>query len=518
MNSTIRNVVSDLKLPKEASVSVSRLLDKTLNGSEDVFVSPIANNTSPDEILKGWDVIYNKFIHKVNDTLQEIEDKNRSKYGPRSIAVPWSDRASGINNSFSKDTLKGIEPILTDEQFNKLLPKTVQTGKGEFARGRLRPISLNNAAQYIKRSTSAGLPSMLSKGSQLDQSVEYSVSTLNEKYPCVPFTRTQENKKTRLVWGYPLADILNEMRFYRPILEFQRTRPWRAALRSADEIDSSITKLIDHALANDLFLISVDFSNYDDSVKSSLQKFCFNTYFPALFQASYRPELISHGQRFNTIGLVTPYGILNGPHGIPSGSAFTNEVGSVVQYAIAISSNFSLEYSQVQGDDGAYAVDQPDVFKTHFTQFGLNVNIDKSSTSKENIVYLQNLYDTEYRQDDGVIRGIYPTYRALLRIVYQERFDDFSKDDISGKDYYAIRTLSILENVKHHPLFDEFVKYITKLDKYNLDFSDQGLSSYIRMRERQDGKDQRFTEYKRGDGLGIKSFKSYKLAKEFSVK
>ena len=105
-----------------------------------------------------------------------------------------------------------------------------------------------------------------------------------------------------------------------------------------------------------------------------------------------------------------------------------------------------------------------------------------------------------------------------MRIVYQERFNDFSEDKISGKDYYAIRTLSILENCKHHPLFRELVKYVVKLDKFDLDVSDQGISAYVRMREKQDGKDVRFTEYKRGDGLGIKSFESYKLAREFSGK
>jgi len=331
------------------------------------------------------------------------------------------------------------------------------------------------------------------------------------------FTRTQENNKTRTVWGYPLAAILDEMQFYRPLLEYQRDIPWRAALRNADDIDSAITQLIIHARDQKKSLVSIDFSNFDNSVKKILQKYAFEVYFPSLFQYKYRPELALHGERFNTIGLVTPDSIKYGPHGIPSGSAYTNEVGSVVQHGISLDYDEELKYSQVQGDDGAYAVSDPEAFKEHFRSYGLDVNDDKSYISDEFIVYLQNLYHTDYT-DKGLICGIYPTYRALLRIVYQERFNDFSEDDISGKDYYAIRTLSILENVKHHPLFRDFVKYVVGLDKYDLNVSDQGISAYIKMREKQDGKDVRFTEYKRGDNFGIKSFSSYKLAREFSGK
>lgn len=498
MRNAVRKDLAELNLSDDALGKLSRLLDRTDSGVSEVLLSPIGNNQDPDIILKGWDDIFNSNRDKLNSVLLELEENNRSKYGPRSIAVPWSERRDTVLNSFSPDEgkevgSKAISNIATE--------------------GRLRPISFDNAEKFIKLQTNAGLPTMISKGKSLTYVTMGLKYELARNLPSVPFTRTQENNKTRLVWGYPLAEVLNEMRFYRPILEHQRKMPWRAALNKADDIDAAITRLINHARGSGKQLVSIDFSNFDNSVKRSLQKFAFEVYFPSLFQTPYHPELAMHGERFNTIGLVTPDKILKGSHGIPSGSAYTNEVGSVVQYGISQDFDEELLFPQVQGDDGAYATFNPEGLKDHFRSYGLDVNDDKSYISDNFVVYLQNLFHTDY-EDNGIIRGIYPTYRALLRIVYQERFNDFSKDDISGKDYYAIRTLSILENVKHHPLFNELVDYVVKLDKYNLAVSDQGLSSYIKMRERQDGKDIRFTEYRRGDSFGIKSFESYKRARK----
>jgi len=497
MKESIRKELFDLDCSVDAIERLSRLLYKTEVGSDDIQVSPIGKSLGPESILEGWDKIFQANKHKLNDVLTDIEESNRSKYGPRSIAIPWSERKEGVKSSFAADEGRKIESTLPSA-------------------GRLRPIALAKAATYIKKPTNAGLPTMQSKGAVLDDTLNSMSRLLKLNLPCVPFTRTQENNKTRLVWGYPLAYVLDEMRFYRPILEHQRKQDYRAALRTADEIDFSITKLINHAVSKELKLISLDFSSYDDSTKKTLQDYAFLSYFPSLFQNQYHREIAQHGIRYNTVGLVTPDGILRGPHGTPSGSAYTNEVGSVILYGIALQYKEPLEFFQFQGDDAAVAALDPEALKDHFRSYGLNVNDMKSFVSDKYIVYLQNLYHEDY-QKDGLIRGIYPTYRALLRIVYQERFNDFSEYEISGKDYYAIRTLSILENVKHHPLFKEFVEYVVKLDKYNLDVSDQGLSSYVKMREKQDGKDVRFTEYKRGDGLGIKSFESFKIARELSV-
>jgi hypothetical protein len=435
-----------------------------------------------------------------------MEEQNRSKFGPRSIAVPWNDRKSSIYKSYTKE-----HPFMRKIEY---IPTPIK---------RLRPLSEQSAKKYIKRSTNAGLPTMLKKGTILDSN-----SIQNPFYwPCVLFTRTQENLKTRNVWGFGLDDILYEMRFYRPILEFQRKLPWRAALRKADDVDKAITKLILYAIERNFELLSIDFKDYDNSVKAKGHYWVFMKYFSSLFQEGFKAELYSIMWNFTHIPIVTPDGILEGSHGIPSGSTFTNEVGSVWQHFVAQDYNQYLneeivQFDQQQGDDGAYAVEDAEDFKEFFKLHGVIVNDEKSYISKNFIIYLQNLYHLDYitkdEQNQDIIRGIYPTYRALLRIVYLERFTDISVvDNLKGSDYFACRTLQILETCKHHPLFKELCLYVKELDKFSLDVSDQGISAYVKLREFQEGKDVRFTEYKRGDSTSIKDFESYKLIKRSNI-
>jgi len=489
-------------MPYEARQRLSLLLDGIIEGKDKVLLSPLGENINPIEILQGWDSIFKDNVGDMNDILLELEINNRSKYGPRSIAVPWADRKEGVLGSFEEANGR--------KQLIKWVPAPYK---------RLRPLSVQNAVKYIKRQTNSGLPSLLKKGTVLDSMNWGSKDDpqYNLFWPAVMFTRTQEQRKTRTVWGYPLLAVLFEMCYYRPMLEFQRGLPWRAALRSPDDIDQAITDLILYAIEMGMSLVSIDFRNFDDSVKYPLQEWFFRIYCTALYQADTF-EWASLLKIFSSIPLVTPSGIFQGKHGIPSGSAFTNEAGSCIQHGIAQDYFEPIKHDQQQGDDGVYPCYYPDSLKDHFRSYGLEVNDDKSYVSNEYCVYLQNLYHIDY-MEDGIIRGIYCTYRALCRIVFQERFNDFSKDDISGKDYYAIRTLSILETCKHHPLFRELVRYVWSLDQYNLSFSDQGLVAYVKMREKQDGKDVKFTEYKRGDKIsGIREFASYKLVQEFNGK
>ena len=238
-------------------------------------------------------------------------------------------------------------------------------------------------------------------------------------------------------------------------------------------------------------------------------------YFRSLFQEQYGEQLNYIMERMITIGIVTPDGILSGDHGVPSGSTFTNEVDSVVQYLISQDYDTErLDYLQVQGDDGLYACSDPDSLLDHFKSFKLNVNEDKSDTNKDYCLFLQKYY-SYYYLDKGIVGGIYPTYRALNRLVYPERFIDF-KEDLSGKDYFAIRTLSILENSKNHPLFRDFVEYVMSLDKYSLIPSDQGIAGYVRLRAKQDGEDVNFSRHSYGNSTSIRDFASYKLVKSLS--
>jgi len=480
---------------------LTRLLDSIVSGNEVNFTSPIANDNNPSDILSGWDEVYNDNLSKINNVLDKIEMSNRSKYGPRSIAKPWSERKEKLYSSFGRG---GTYPQLD----------VVKLGPTK----RLRALTVDNAMKYLKNNTNSGLPFMVKKGRVKEETLRWFKDLLAVNSPCVLFTRTQEGGKTRDVWGYPIADTLNEMRFYRPLLELQSKNPSRAALRNPRSLDEAINKLMRFSRQNNLYNFSSDVSGYDDDAKLFVQSIARDSIKP-LFQSEFADEIDVCFDRFNTKGIVTPDGILTGPHGIPSGSTFTNEVGSIIQLSVLNSARrVYTDLCQVQGDDGVVPTSDPDEVFSAFELAGFKINEEKSDVSREYLVYLQLLYHPDYfDHSTGLISGVYSTYRALNRIVHMERFDDISEEGISGKDYFAIRTISILENCKHHPLFRELVRYVHSLDKYSLATSDLGIRAYVELRRKQEGKDVSFTQYNYGDDIaGIKNFETYKLIAEFN--
>lgn len=464
----------------------------TVDGSDKVVVTPLGKNNDPETLLSGWDKVFQDNNSRMNSALLEIEESNRGKYGPRSIQKPWKERKDSLSAYFRD---------------HKAPPVSSNVSLGN----KLRPLSVEKATQLLKNSTNSGLPWYTRKSDIKDELIKDFKYYLDRKDPCVLFTRTQEQGKTRNVWGYPSADTMNEMRYYAPLLNFQKQQSWRAALNSPDSVDRGITNLVNDALLSGMKLVSIDFSAYDASVGEELQRAAFE-YVTSLFQPDCAEDLEYIAHRFNTIGIITPDGIWDGPHGVPSGSTFTNEVDSLAQFSVITNLGTVNENTmQIQGDDGAYAVWADSIESTFkgFEHHGLVVNEEKSLVSDDHVVYLQKLYHSDYRLENGLIGGIYSTYRALSRLVYQERWSNFVDEGISGEDYYSLRAISILENCKYHPLFEELVKYVVEIDDKNLQFTENGLRSYIRMQQKDGSVGNITNQY--GDKGNIKSFASYKL-------
>lgn len=478
---------------------LSQHLKRTYNGRDDILLTPIAKDNSPQLILSEFDKVFNSNKDKMNNTLLNLEVSNRDKFGPRSLAKPWKDRVESLVASFGSDN-HDMSSILTLRGNN-----------------RLRPLKLDTAVKLLKNNTNSGLPYYTKKGVVKERVLLKFDTLLKRKDPCILFTRTQEQSKTRNVWGFPIADTLNEMRYYSPLLSYQKNLAYRAALVSPDEVGRKMTALILKAKRLGYSLVSIDFAAYDTTVKRKLQKVAFD-YIKSLFQRESESDIQYIAERFGSIGIITPDGVYSGEHGVPSGSTFTNEVDSIVQSSISMSLPFiGTEDFQVQGDDGVYLVPSIHVDKLIelFESCGLKVSRDKSYTSDNYAVYLQNLYHIDYIKD-GFIGGIYPVYRALNRILYQERWSDFEDYGIIGKDYYSIRTICILENCKHHPLFQELVKFVLKYDKYSLATSKSGIANYVQMISKTNGAGE-ILNHQYGDNVsGIRSFQSFRLIKELS--
>jgi len=178
-NNKYRRILDTLNLDKDVVSMISRLLERTDFGDDKVLITPIGEDVGPENILSGWDKIYNSKKLALDIQLQDIEDSQRSKYGPRSIAVPWYERKGGVEAYYSTDEGKIIQPL--DNLGN-----------------RLRPLSIPKAAQYLKNTTNSGLPFYQKKGKVKDLAVSQLNTLLQRRDPCVLFTRTQDVIKLEL--------------------------------------------------------------------------------------------------------------------------------------------------------------------------------------------------------------------------------------------------------------------------------------------------------------------------------
>lgn len=492
--------LKSLDLDLNVEDKLSRLLKRIETGNNDVYITPIAKEHGADKLFSDFNKVFNANRSKLNDTLLELEESNKSKFGPRSIATPWNIRKQSLLESFNASRSDGFFKIKEDIQ-----------------QSRLRPISLDKAMNLLKNDTSSGLPYFTRKGTVKERVLLKFDELLKRKDPCILFTRTQEQGKTRNVWGYPMADTLNEMLFYSPLLLHQQRLSYRSAICSPEMVSRRMTSLILEAVNRKAVIVSIDFKAFDNTLRSQAQKVAFN-YIKSLFQSRYSKDIDYIAERFGNIGIITPDGIMSGEHGVPSGSTFTNEVDSICQYKIATTLPYVDESNiQIQGDDGVYLVPKDkasELFDT-FRSCGLIVNEDKSYVSGNYAIYLQNLYHIDYL-NNGIIGGIYPVYRALNRLIYQERWSDFEDYGIKGKDYYSIRTICILENCKYHPLFKQLVQFVLKYDKYSLDVSDQGISDYVQMIRKTKGAGE-ILNHQYGDNVsGIRSFETFKMVKGLS--
>lgn len=477
----------DLDSNDISKLSVS--LNRIVKGNDQVLITPPAKRVGPDKILQEWNGIFNSKRNLMNSDLVEMEESQISKFGPRSIAKPWQDWKEEVLQSFRIER-RDLDYLQTGPIYSKDI-------------GNLRPISLANAKKYVKNRSKSGLPYMQDKGDVVDKTINEFLKQLGYNYPCIPALRTQEQGKTRLVQMFPLVNILEEIRYFVPLFNYLRDWDCFSSMKGPDFTDQQVTNIFSYAVKEDQFIVSGDIKNFDSNFGKSIQTPIFND-LSLLFQPQYREDYLETGRVFGSIGLVTPDGLLEGDHGIPSGSQYTNKVGSYGNFKVC---NEPPETTSFTGDDFLVTSNNVKQIFDRYDAAGLPLNEDKTWVRKSSATYLQKLYHPDYTRD-GVLVGVYPTYRALNRLCYPERYSDFTEFKISGSDYFAIRSLSILENCKYHPLFEDLVKLWLKHSHTNIP-SNRGIDAYVKMYRSKQGSVG--TENQYGDNTGIRSWESFKL-------
>lgn len=450
-----------------------------VKGQQTVYETSFAKGESLESMLSQWSKVLES-IEGQWPTLWEYENELREKVGPMSVMKPLRDRMKDIDLYY-----EGI--LLPSEPVSERACKAVIN---EFSK--TRGLRLRNqvvTVDMMRKSTNSGTPYFAKKRTVVDDTLPCRVIKDGVTVTQILDGQTweaagilgwrgqeggpkPEDVKQRVVWMFPFAVNIEELRVYQPLIESSQKFQLVPAWVSLDCVDAAITRLFDSKGSSDL-VVCTDFSAFDQHFNPSLQEAAHT-----ILRAMLTPEEASESWLTNVfpikymIPLIYDWGKVRvGKHGMGSGSGGTNCDETIVhralQYESAQRKGARLNpNSQCLGDDGILSypgITVEDVVSS-YTAHGLEMNEDKQSAATDYCTYLRRWHHKDYRVD-GMCVGVYSTYRALGRLRYMERYQD---PDIWNSKAVALRQLSILENVKYHPLKEEFVKFCMKRDKYRL--------------------------------------------------
>lgn len=464
---------------------------RVVAGQPEEYRTTFFRGQSVSKVLAKWDVQLRN-VSKQWPTLYEFESDLRKKVGPMSIMAPLNDRLDSIESYYTSISPAGDK--ISDEAINSTIAKF----------GSLRGLDLRDqkhTIEVMKLSTNSGAPYFAKRRSVLEKTIPCSVGWNEDRiiqyllqHPwyaaAVLGWRGQEggpsasDVKQRVVWMFPFAVNIEELRLYQPLKEGAQKHGIVPAWIGLDAVDTTMTNLFDTKGKNDL-VICTDFSAFDQHYNSNMQRASYDVL----------DGLINHSNPLNTkwmsdvfpikyrIPLAINWNqIIEGDHGMGSGSGGTNDDETMghtaLQFEAAQSIGSTLNpNSQCLGDDGclsAPGLTVDDVLAS-YTRHGLEMNETKQSSSTTEATYLRRWHHCDYRIDDKCV-GVYSTFRALGRLMEQERYYD---PKVWGPKMVALRQLSIIENVKYHPMREEFAEFCMKGDRYRLGIDIPGFLSNI---------------------------------------
>lgn len=450
-----------------------------VKGQPLIYDTPFAKGESTENMLAAWDGV----LKSINDewpSLYAFESDMRGKVGPLSIMKPLSERFDDIEEYYKH--VNGTYQPVSERAIKACLAKWNQ------ARG-LKLRGLGRTVELMKKSTNSGSPYFTKRRNVVDSAVNSTVRTdgnlvfqtlKNENWlaAAVLGWRGQEgglkddDVKQRVVWMFPFAVNAHELQVYQPLIEAAQRFNIVPAWVSNERVDKEITLLFDTKDPEDL-IVCTDFTKFDQHFNPALQE-CARAMLSGIFRGdvqytSWESDIFP--VKYN-IPLAYDFGkVKYGKHGMGSGSGGTNADETLTHQCLQLEAAQSKgkllnPHSMCLGDDGILTfpgITVDDVI-TSYSTHGLEMNESKQYASKQDCVYLRRWHHSKYRVN-GLCAGVYSTMRALGRLRYTERY---YSPDVWSKEMVNLRYLSILENVKYHPLKEEFVKFCMKRDKYRL--------------------------------------------------
>lgn len=486
-------------------------------GVDEDYRTPLFNGRPREDVLNEWQPTLERKLAGMEGLL-EFENTLREKVGPLSFMKPLEERIPDIEAYYSDIHLQS-KPISLDAI--DALIKDWRSIRG------LRLRSQSTTWDNMKKSTSSGSPFFTKRSNVIDKTMpcekagDWILYPANRKYkPCAILGwRGQEgglepdDVKQRVIWMFPMGYNLLELAFYQPLIKGCQQFNLVPAWNGNDAVDEEVTALFDTKGKDDV-IIATDFTKFDHHFNSDMQK-CAMSVEKALGAPQEWLDNVC-ASKFSIPLLTKMDEMWYGEHGMPSGSGGTNADETLshrcLQLEAAITSHAELNrHSMCLGDDGLLSypgIDLDHVLDT-YTSHGMEMNESKQFVSKTEAEYLRRWYSTEYRIN-GISRGVYSTYRALGKLMGQERFYD---PKLWGPEMVVMRSLSIIENCKWHPAKEEFLEFCVKGDKYRLGLDIPGFFDNLAKSYESNELAQSFKSYTAGDNVGINDWWCVKALK-----
>jgi hypothetical protein len=250
-----------------------------------------------------------------------------------------------------------------------------------------------------------------------------------------------------------------------PLLQHLRGKFEFAAWNALDIVDKAITLILAKSPSP---ILSVDFSGFDASVPELLIRKAFDI-LRQWFEVRWDSRIDWLERQFLNVGILTPDGVYTGRFGgVPSGSALTNLIDSIVQLIlwnyVSVIVGSPLVFITVLGDDGvvsfAHELDMDNVERIVLDHLGMTLSESKGSVSRDEVQFLQRLHLKDYRVR-GLNRGVRSIVRTWNGSCHLER-----KRDKLPPEFFTARAIMQVENCKWHPRFSSLVKLLYHSDKF----------------------------------------------------
>jgi hypothetical protein len=349
----------------------------------------------------------------------------------------------------------------------KAFAQAVAAARRQFSRFNLTPLPIERSTllNAINLDRNSGYPDFTSKLRAFPRAFAKVERRFRRRWygdlpPCVSFHRVQHGDsgpKTRLIWGYPLEVTLMEAVFARPLI---------------DEIISSDTPILlgkrKYDIGCRMLQLSVsgvkhcfDFSKFDASISPKLISIAFEILRANFGNLSREYQCL--WDRIVNYFIHTPIIMFDGKGwmkhaGIPSGSYFTQLVGSVVNFILinyVCIRHFGMApqpgHIYVLGDDSVFTLPGPldmnAVARTLHDEFSMTLSVEKSL-----VIYANNCHFLGHYWYQGMARR---RLRELFRsLIYSERYHE--------GDYSLLRRLKIISLMGEDPVFEVVGRWLLR--------------------------------------------------------